>query len=484
MVRVRFAPSPTGNLHIGTLRAALFNWLFARHHQGTFILRIEDTDMQRSDFAFEKSIFDGLTWLELSMDEGPLTGGAYAPYRQSERIEQGLYRRYAEKLIEKGSAYYCFCTEEELAEERNAAAAAGKPYVYSRKALTLSKEEVQRKLNAGEPYVVRFKIQDNRELTFSDVIRGDITFDLNLISDFVIMKSDGSPSYNFACVVDDMTMEITHVIRGEDHISNTPRQIALYDAFGVKTPVFAHLPMILGPDKSKLSKRHGATNVTDYRDMGYIAPAMLNYLALLGWTPEGGQEILSREEIIRQFSLDRISKSGAIFDAAKLTWMNGQYIRKLDREALYQAVSPYLDDSKLTMLKAFGTEQIKDIFVSVQDNLQVLRDINSHIDVYLYSMDEYKAKAASLPFPDGEQAVVKAFYKKLKSWELPFTQDTVRTLLEQLMAETGEGRGKLLKPLRKAASGAMSGPDLMAFLAIMGKDLVLRRLDFICSRFK
>jgi len=270
MTRVRFAPSPTGNLHIGTLRTAIFAWLFAKQQKGSFILRIEDTDLQRSKPEYEDNIYEGLDWVKIVPDEGPKEGGEFGPYRQSERIERGLYQTYANQLLESGKAYYCFCTEEELKAERDAAIAGGKPYVYEGKYRDLSLEEAKKRVEAGDPYSIRFKLPKDGNLVYRDEIRGDISFDLALIGDFVILKSDGSPSYNFAVVIDDALMKITHVIRGEDHISNMPKQLCLFDAFGFEWPKFAHLPMILGPDKSKLSKRHGATSITDYRDEGFF----------------------------------------------------------------------------------------------------------------------------------------------------------------------------------------------------------------------
>ena len=325
-IRVRFAPSPTGNLHIGTLRAALFNWLYAKSQGGTFILRIEDTDYERSESKYEQNILDGLDWLALNVDEGPIQGGDYGPYRQSERIDQQIYQQYAQKLLDKGLAYYCFLTPEDIQKEKESAIKSGIPYMHSRQSLEMTPDEVQKCLNEGKPYAIRFKMTQDRAITHHDEIRGSIEFDCSLLSDFVLIKSDGTPSYNFAVVVDDALMNISHVIRGEDHISNMPRQLAIYEALSFDIPIFAHLPMILGPDKSKLSKRHGATSVTEYKDRGFLKESILNYLALLGWSPKGEQEMMSFDDLCNQFTLDRVHKAGAVFDIQKLMWMNGQAI--------------------------------------------------------------------------------------------------------------------------------------------------------------
>ena len=311
--RVRFAPSPTGDLHVGSVRTALFNWAYAKVNGGSFVLRIEDTDAKRSTRAFENNILEGLDWLGLKPDEGPIEGGEFGPYRQSERIEAGLYQKIANKLIEQGLAYYCFESEEELEAERLEAEAKKIPYVYSRKSLSYSEEEVKQKLNQGIKASVRFKVPDAGEICLEDMLRGTVRFDLSLFSDFMILKSDGNPSYNFAVVVDDIGMQISHVIRGEDHLSNTPKQWLIYEALGVKPPKFCHVPMILGQDRSKLSKRHGASAVTEYRDQGFLAESMVNFMALLGWSHPEAKELFSLDELATRFSQKRLSKSNAIF---------------------------------------------------------------------------------------------------------------------------------------------------------------------------
>jgi len=465
MVRVRFAPSPTGNLHIGTIRTALFNWLFARANKGTFIVRIEDTDLKRSKPEFEQNIMDGMTWFGIEYDEGP--------FHQSQHIQEKFYDMASEKLLASQHAYHCFCTDEDLDTERKAADAAKKPYVYSQKCLTLSESDVQSKLNEKVPYTIRFKMPDD-SMTMTDLIRGEITFDLSLISDFVLMKSDGSPTYNFACVVDDASMDITHVIRGEDHISNTPRQIALYEALGHSIPQFAHMPMILGPDKSKLSKRHGATSITEYAEQGFLAEAMFNFLCLLGWSPKDEQEILSKDAIIQQFSLDRVTKSGAVFDIKKLTWMNGQYIRKLDIDAFYEWVWPFVSEENKALLKESPQ---KECLYSVRDNLDVLSDINQYLVVYTMSEADFKQQLGEFELSEQDQTVIGLFKEKFQGVSESFNSDDITPILDAILAETGLGKGKVFSPIRKAVTALKSGPNMGEIMVVFGKDKVLSRLS-------
>ncbi|MGE4170436.1 MAG: glutamate--tRNA ligase [Candidatus Margulisiibacteriota bacterium] len=475
MIRVRFAPSPTGSLHVGTLRTALFNWIFAKHVGAASVLRIEDTDLARSDVAFEQTIFDGLSWLGLNMDEGPVTGGKFGPYRQSERAE--LYHQHAHKLLASGHAYWCFCSDADLDAERATAETNKVPYVYSRKCLGLNAADIEAKKAAGIPHTLRFKVP-NGEISFPDIIRGDITFDMNLVSDFVLIKSDQTPSYNFAVVVDDWTMAITHIIRGEDHISNTPKQIALYQAFGAPVPKFAHLPMILGPDKSKLSKRHGATSVTDYRDMGYLPEAFFNYLVLLGWSSADGRELLSRDEIVQAFALERISKSGAVFDITKLKWMNGQYVRQLDAPALFAAVNPFVSAENQAALAHYTAAQRQAIFASVQDNLELLADINAHLASYTHTFDSFKTAVQALAFDESDSKVLALFAEKIAALPVVNHAD-IDPVLADILAATGLGKGKVFRPIRLAVTAEKSGPHLPDIMAILGKDEILRRLAVV-----
>src|SRR5688572_30214214 len=325
-VRVRFAPSPTGYLHVGGARTALFNYLFARRHGGVFVLRIEDTDRERSTEESERAIYESLRWLGLHWDEGPDAGGAHGPYRQSERLSS--YAEWADRLHEQGLAYRCFCDPEDLKRRREAALAKGEPPKYDRTCLRLPREETDARAAKGEPFALRFRMPEG-ETKWTDGVRGEVTFQNAVLDDLVILRADRHPTYNFAAVVDDHSMEITDVLRGDDHISNTPRQLRIYAALGWEPPRFAHIPMILGPDGTRLSKRHGATSVTAFRDEGFLPEAMVNFLALLGWAFDGEREIFTLEELTQVFSLDRISKNPAIFNHEKLEWMNGEYFRAL-----------------------------------------------------------------------------------------------------------------------------------------------------------
>ena len=476
-MRVRFAPSPTGNLHIGTLRAALFNWLYVRHHQGDFVLRIEDTDLQRSEKQYEANIFAGLDWLGLTIDEGPEQLGKRAPYRQSERIEQQLYQNAALELIEKGAAYYCFLTDDEINQKREAAKQNNHIFLHPRDSEALTKAEIEEKIKNNEPYTIRFKMTADRKITFKDMIRNPIEFDCSIISDFVILKSDGSPSYNFAVVIDDSSMDISHVIRGEDHISNMPKQLALYEALDKKAPQFAHLPMILGPDKSKLSKRHGATAVTDYRDQGFLPEALLNYLALLGWSPKDEQELLSKDAIISQFGMDRVNKSNAVFDIQKLTWMNGQYIRQLSKDALYERTMPYIAADKLAVFENMPIDQQKNAIVAVQDNLDTLLDINQYLDVFLESDDAVKERQSSLQWKDSDIVVLTHLVTSLSKKKCSSVADFT-ALLDHICQKTELGKGKVFKPVRLALTGMGSGPHISELCSFFGSDTIIKRVSF------
>ncbi len=479
MIRVRFAPSPTGNLHIGTLRTALFTWLFARRHKGVVVLRIEDTDMQRSSTEFEVNIFEGLEWFGLDNDEGPREGGEYGPYRQSERIEAGIYSGYIETLLASGHAYYCFDTAKELSVERDAAMATGVPYKYSRKALELSEGEVKAKLDAGEAYTIRFKMPDSGWLKYKDMVRGKIAFDNSLISDFVIMKSDGTPSYNFAVVVDDLAMKISHVIRGEDHISNMPRQAAVFAALGATLPEYGHLPMILGPDKAKLSKRHGATSVTEYRDQGFYSPALFNYLSLLGWSPEGQEEFFTKDEIVSLFSTDRVAKANAVFDQRKLTWMNGQYLRRLDVETYEAVILEHLDAGLKADIEVLGDDALSKALLAVRGNLEVLNDINTYGAVFVKTQKEYESDIAEISFSESNIDVLTRFRAILKPEG--FSRESFDAGMAVVLEQTGLGKGAVFLPIRLAVSGQKAGPHLGDFAEVVGVETILARLSYVIS---
>src|SRR5882724_589366 len=346
-VRVRFAPSPTGQLHVGNARTALFNWLLGRGAGGTFILRIEDTDAERSTRESEAAIVRDLRWLGLDWDEGPDIGGAHGPYRQSERLH--LYQSYATELLGAGAAYYCFCSTAQLDAERQDALANGRPARYAGTCRKLSREQAEARIADGERPAIRFRVPEERDVIFNDAVRGDVRFQTDVIGDPVIVRADGTPAYNFAVVVDDALMEITHVVRGEDHISNTPRQILLYEALGFTPPAFGHLSMVMGPDHSPLSKRHGATSVAEFRSKGYLPEALVNYLALIGWSPGGNDELLPVDELARRFSLDAVGHSAGVFDEEKLAWANRHYLKIAEPARLAELSLPYFNDAGLPM---------------------------------------------------------------------------------------------------------------------------------------
>jgi len=368
-VRVRIAPSPTGQPHIGLARTALFNYLFAKKYQGSFILRIEDTDIKRSNRLFEKDIIENLKWLGIEWSEGPDIKGAYGPYRQSQRLKN--YAKYLEKLLAEDKAYYCFCSEEELEAQRQYQMSIGEAPLYSGKCAHLSEEEVKNKLAAGRPSVIRFRVPA-KKLEFDDLIRGKLEFDTSLIGDFIIAKDLATPLYNFAVVIDDFEMKISHVIRGEDHIPNTPKQILIQEALNFPQPKYAHLPLILGPDRTKLSKRHGAVAVSEYRKEGYLPEAIINFIAFLGWNPGGEREIYSMPSLVKEFSLERVQKGGAIFNIKRLKFLNGFYIRSKSPEKLTELCLPYLVEEGL-ITPTFKTEQYPPAYggMEIKQNYQI-----------------------------------------------------------------------------------------------------------------
>lgn len=476
-VRVRFAPSPTGYLHIGNAHTALFNWLFARHEGGKVILRIEDTDLERSKPEYEQGIIDELKWLGLEWDEGVAVGGDYGPYRQSERLD--LYREYADKLYEAGFTYKCYCTPEELAEEREAAEKRGEAPRYSGRCRNLTEAERERLEAEGRVPVYRFRVPKGRVITFDDMVRGRIEVDSDSIGDFVVVRSNGMPTYNFSVVVDDITMKITHVIRADEHISNTPRQILLYEALGAEIPTFAHVAMLLGPDRTKLSKRHGAASITDYREMGYLPEAIVNYLAILGWAPPDEQEILTWDEMVAAFELTRVSRSPAVFDMEKLNWMNGQYIRNADLGRITDLAIPYLIkagliDEKVAQTRREWLEQVVDL---VRGPLAYLAQIPEHAAVILsktLSWDDPKVQKilqqAEVP------TILKAAVEKLSQLEA-WQAAEIHTALKGLADELGVGVGKIMRPVRAAVTGAASGPELHQVIWLLGRDVVIERLQ-------
>jgi len=483
-VRVRFAPSPTGSLHVGNARTALFNWLFARHERGVFILRIEDTDVERSEERFERQLLEDLRWFGLDWDEGPDVGGPFGPYRQSERPE--LYRRYAAQLIAQGGAYYCFCTPAELEAEREAALKAGIQPKYSGRCRALKPEESARRVESGEPAAVRLRIAGG-SFTWNDLVHGLVSFTSDVIGDFVLMRSGvhsgGHPAYNFGAVIDDHLMEISHVIRGDDHISNTPRQLAIYQALGWEPPAFAHLSTILGPDRTRLSKRHGATSLDNFRDQGILPEALRNYLLLLGWSaPDGKTEILSTNEMIAQFSLDRVNKSPAVFDPQKLNWLNRQY--GLERvEDLGRVIAGRLVSEG--MLKEDEVVRADCLMHLVIDVAATARwdhpEEFAHFVRIVFDYDAARTVSAEetrhVAEDAGSHEVLRAFIPEVLALNESLIYEKFREIAKSVQKETGKKGKDLFHPIRVALTGAVSGPELEKLIPIFeeGAKLALAR---------
>ncbi|MBN2058496.1 MAG: glutamate--tRNA ligase [Candidatus Saganbacteria bacterium] len=470
MIRVRFAPSPTGALHIGGARTALFNWLYARNQGGQFILRIEDTDRERSTVEANRAIFDGLEWLGLDWDEGPNVDGPFGPYFQTERLK--IHQDHVEQLVKEGKAYYCFCTPDELDKKRKEAAERKEAPRYDGKCRKLSEAEIKARLDSGMPKVVRFMLPPMGETIVDDKIRGKVVFQNELLDDFVILKSDGFPTYNFACVVDDHLMEISHVIRGDDHLSNTPRQILLYLAFGWKPPKFAHIPMILGKDKARMSKRHGATSVISYKDMGYLPEAMLNYIAKLGWG-FGDEELFLREDLIKKFSLKGVKKSPAVFDMDKLNWLNGKYIRQILPERLVDLCEPLL-------IEAYGNhdvEYLKKVVMAFHDRLVLIPDIVPLSSYFFKDEFDYDKKGVEKHFktPNAKK-ILTALKERLAEVE-PFTKDKIEPVFKALAEELGLKLGQVIHPCRLALTGTLESPPMYDLVEILGKKKVEERLS-------
>jgi glutamyl-tRNA synthetase len=476
-VRVRYAPSPTGYPHVGNIRTALFNWLFARHHGGSFIVRIEDTDVTRKVKGAVKAILDGLRWLGLDWDEGPEVGGKYAPYLQSQRLE--IYREVAQRLISQGDAYYCYCSPQRLEEMRAEQVRRKQSPGYDRHCRNLSQEERARKEAEGITPVVRFKSPLEGQTGFHDLIWGEVVFDNSTLDDFVLLKSDGYPTYHLANVVDDHLMEISHVLRAEEWLSSTPRHLLLYGALGFEPPQFAHLPMILGSDRSKLSKRHGAVSITEYRKQGYLPEAMVNFLALLGWSLDDRTEILSRQELIDNFSLERISRTAAIFNQDKLNWMNGVYIRSLTADEFFEAVEPYLM-TDISAGKALISDEkyVRDILPLVQERARTLAEVVKLAQFFF--VDELNYEPGLLI---GEKMSRRTAIEALKvarqrlSQLVVFDAESLEGVLRPLAAELGLKTGQLFGMLRVAVTGRTAAPPLFQTMAVLGRERCLRRIE-------
>jgi len=476
-IRVRFAPSPTGYLHIGGARTALFNWLYARHYKGTFILRIEDTDQVRSTEEAVNVILKGMKWLGLDWNEGPEKGGKYGPYFQMQRLP--LYQKYAEQLLKDQKAYYCYCTREELAESREKQAREGKNPKYDRHCLNLSEEEKKRYEAEGREPVIRLKIPA-KEITFDDLLRGEVTFDGGLLSDFVIMKSDGIPTYNYAVVIDDALMKITDVMRGDDHISNTPKQILIYESLGFTIPKFAHIPMIMGQDHTRLSKRHGATSVMEYKRMGYIPEAVVNYIAHLGWSSGDEREIFTKEELIKEFSLDKISKHAAVFSMEKLNWFNSEYLKNMPIDSLTKMLLPFLEENnyiKKEDLSPAKLKWLKEVVKLMQGRFKNFSQFIDYADYFFVDKINIEPQAFdSVLNKEGVPGILQALKDKLfalKSWDEESIENAVREVASSLQIKGGQ----IIHPTRVALSGKKVGPGLFELMVVLGQEKTVKRLQ-------
>lgn len=475
-IRVRFAPSPTGPLHIGGARSALFNYLLARQTGGTFVVRIEDTDLERSNSASEDNIFQSLAWLGMDMDESVTVGGSYGPYRQTERL--AIYQEYTQILLDKGLAYYCFCSEEEITAQREASMVKGEAPQYNGQCRQLTETQRQSLLAEGKKPVVRFKVPRGEKIMIDDAVRGMVTFESDGVGDFVIVKSDGIPTYNFAVVVDDYLMKISHVVRAEEHLSNTPRQVLIYQAFGWATPQFAHISLILGEDRKKMSKRHGATSVVQYEEMGYLPEAVFNFLALLGWSPGGEDEIMNKEEIISKFSLDGVAKNPAVFDMEKLKWLNGNYIRKSPLERIVDLSIPYLQTTGYLGASVSSAEKqwVTLVVQAVQEKIQTINDIGDFIHLFKGDTVVVENEETQAVLDDEDVPVVMAVFRAklaaLEDWQ----PEVIKGIFKEISKETGLKGKKVFMPIRVAVTGQMHGPDLHYIIPALGKETVAKRL--------
>ena len=440
-IRVRFAPSPTGPFHIGGARSALFNWLLARKTGGKLILRIEDTDLERSSRESEENIKAALKWLGMDWDEGVDVGGEYGPYRQTERLD--LYRKYTEQLLAEGKAYHCYCTDEELEAERQALAAQSQMPRYMGKCRNLTPEQIAAFEKEGRKPTVRFRVPAGQQIVIHDMVRGDVVFDSDGIGDFVIVKSDGIPTYNYAVVIDDALMHITHVIRAEEHLSNTPRQSLIYDALAFEKPIFGHISLILGKDRTKMSKRHGATSVDQYRKLGYCPKGIVNFLALLGWAPNSEQEIFTTEELIQAFSMDHVAKNPAVFDLDKLNWINQHYMRQMDDEAFFEASKPQMIEAGFMTGEEEGDKLawLKKVVLTSKEHVSYAAQIPEVVAMYFH--DEFS-------FENEEAAAV------LSEETVPTVMNMLFELLGQLEAVDAAGIKATFKTIQKTTKLAQN----------------------------
>lgn len=482
-IRVRYAPSPTGHLHIGNARTALFNYLFARHTGGKFIIRIEDTDQKRNIAGGEESQLKYLKWLGIDWDESIDVGGDYGPYRQSER--QHIYQEYASDLLERGLAYKCYCTEEELALEREAQLARGEMPRYSGKCRHLTEEEKQELEKEGRKPSIRFHVPSGKVYTFNDMVKGEVSFESDGIGDFVIIKKDGMPTYNFAVSIDDHLMKISHVLRGDDHISNTPKQLMIFEAFGWEPPTYGHMTLIVNESRKKLSKRDESIIqfIEQYEELGFLPEALFNFIALLGWSPQGEEEIFTKEEFIKIFDPNRLSKSPALFDQKKLLWMNNQYMKKLDLDKVVELALPHL--IKAGIVPENMTEEqeqwVRNLIGLYQEQMSYGAEIVELSRIFFQETIEYNEEAQAVLKEEQVPEVLTAFYNEIKDLE-PFEAASIKTATKNVQKATGQKGKKLFMPIRVAVTGQTSGPELPVTIELLGKEKVLARLEQILKQ--
>lgn len=480
-IRTRFAPSPTGYLHVGGLRTALYNFLFARKNNGKFILRIEDTDRSRYVEGAVENLINTLKWCDLNYDEGPDVGGPFGPYIQSQRLD--IYKKHAEELVKKGHAYYCFCSPERLAQLREEQLKQKVPQVkYDKHCLRLSPSEIQEKLEKGVPFVIRLNVPENQVVKFYDIIREDVEFETNNIDDQVLIKSDGYPTYHLANVVDDHLMKISHVIRGEEWLPSTPKHILLYDFFGWEKPQFAHLPLLLNPDRSKLSKRQGDVAVEEYRAKGYLKEALINFVALLGWNAGDDQEFYYLNELIEKFSLERVNKSGAVFDLNKLLWLNGEHIRKKSVDELLDILKEELKKSKYAT-NNFSDEYLKLVIKAMQERIDFVHEILTKSYYFFERPISYEEKAIQKNWKPETVEHLKILVNEFEKIESP-SKEKFEEVLNNTAEKLGIGKGKLIHPLRLALSGTSAGPGIYDLIYILGKDEVKERVMIAIEKIK
>lgn len=469
-VRVRMAPAPTGRLHIGTARTTLYNWLFARHHGGTFVLRIEDSDRARSSEEFTRDTLDAIRWLRLDWDEGPEVDGPYGPYFQSQKLPR--YREVAQELVRVGAAYPCYCMPEEIETRRNEMQAKGLPPRYDRRCRGLTAAQRDQFEAEGRPKAIRFVTPDDGVTVWRDLIRGRVSFDNELLDDFVLLKADGFPTYLLAVVVDDHDMRISHILRGEDLISATPRQLPIYQACGWPVPEFAHIPLILGPDRSKLSKRHGATAVTEYREQGYLAEAFVNFIALLGWSPGDDRELLTREEMIQAFSIEGIGKSGAVFDKEKLDWMNGVYLRQMPDDAFVEAAKPFVAKAFGEVAGDYGAKAL----LLEKERAKTLAELPALTEFFFREPESYDEKGERKWFRREGAAELLAAVCEAVSQVGTFDEPSIEAAIRRVAERLGLQPGPVIHSTRLAVTGRTAGPGLFETMAVLGKERVVARL--------